>query len=57
MNLRRKASETLENVTEASKKTVEATEWATVALVAVAAVAVLALAISTIALREIRYEH
>lgn len=57
MNLRKQAKETLENVTVASKKTVEATEWATVALIAVAAVAVLALTISTIALRETRYEH
>lgn len=50
MNLRKKAKETLEDVSRASGKVVDSTEWATVALVAVAAVSVFALAIAVVAL-------
>lgn len=43
------ARETLEDVQTASKKVIETTEWATVALIAVSAVSVLALGIATAA--------
>lgn len=56
MNLRKKASKTLEDVSEASKSVIEGTEWATVALVAVAAVSLLALAVATTALISARGE-
>lgn len=56
MNIRGKAHRalddarsTLDDVSEASKKIVATTEWATVALVAVAAVSLLALGIATAA--------
>lgn len=50
MKIRTKASETLDDVTAASRKVVETTEWATVALIAVAAVSVLALGVACVAL-------
>jgi hypothetical protein len=40
----------MSDVSDAAKKTIATTEWATVALVAVAAVAVLALGVAVIAL-------
>jgi hypothetical protein len=43
------ARETLTDVQTASKKVIETTEWATVALVAVSAVSLLALGIATAA--------
>lgn len=46
MNLRRKAGDALTDVSEASQRVVETTEWATVALIAVSAVSLLALAIA-----------
>lgn len=52
MNLRRQARETLDDVSDASKKIVSSTEWATVALVAVAAVSILALGIGIVALHR-----
>lgn len=54
MNLRKKASKTLEDVSDAAEKVVDSTEWATVALVGVAAVSVLALAIGIAALTTAR---
>lgn len=64
MNIRRqakeaidKASDTLENVSTASKKVVASTEWATVALVAVAALSVVALAVGVIALGKANNVH
>lgn len=54
MNLRRKAKDALEDVSEASRQVVDSTQWATVALVAVAAVAVLALGVGLVALAERR---
>lgn len=50
MNIRAKAKETLTDVSDASKKVVETTNWATVALIAVAAVSVLALGVGVVAL-------
>lgn len=50
MNLRRQAKETLEDVTTASRRVVDSTEWATVALVSVSAVSVLALVVAVAAL-------
>jgi hypothetical protein len=50
MNLRRQAHETMTNVTDASKKVVESSNWATVALIGVAAVSLLALGVAVIAL-------
>lgn len=52
MNLRRQAQETLEHVTDASKKTIETTEWATVALITVSAVSLTALVIALVALNK-----
>lgn len=43
------ARETLDDVSEASKKVVATTEWATVALIAVSAVSLLALGLATAA--------
>lgn len=50
LNLRRQASETMTDVSDAAKKTITTTEWATVALVAVAGVSLLALAVALVAL-------
>lgn len=50
LNLRRQASETMTEVSDAAKKTITTTEWATVALVAVAGVSLLALAVALVAL-------
>lgn len=52
LNLRRQASETMTDVSDAAKKTISTTEWATVALVAVAGVSLLALALAVIALNR-----
>jgi hypothetical protein len=52
MNLRKKAQETLDDVSDASRRVVDSTEWATIALVAVAAVSVVALAVAVTALNE-----
>jgi hypothetical protein len=52
MNLRKQAKETLEHVTDASKKTIETTEFATAALIAVSAVSLLALVIAVVALKK-----
>jgi len=52
MNLRRKAQETLDDVSDASRRVVDSTEWATVALVAVAAVSLVALAVAVAALHD-----
>lgn len=49
MNLRNQAKDTLDDVTEASRRVVETTEWAAVALIAVAAVSLFALGIGTAA--------
>jgi hypothetical protein len=52
MNLRKKAEETLSDVSDAAERVVDSTEWATVALVAVAAVSLLALGIAVTALHD-----
>ena len=49
MKLRSQASQALEDVSGASRRVVETTEWATVALIAVSAVSLLALGIGTAA--------
>ena len=49
MKLRSQAKETLDDVSVASRRVVETTEWATVALIAVAAVSLFALGIGTAA--------
>lgn len=54
MNLRKKAQETLSDVSDASRQVVDSTQWATVALVGVAAVSVLALAVGLTALAVAR---
>lgn len=54
MNLRRRAHATLEDVSDASKKVIETTEFGTVALIAVSAVAILALGIGIYALTRTR---
>lgn len=50
MNLRKKASETLESVATASESVIGTTEWATVALIGVAALSLLGLAVGLVAL-------
>lgn len=50
MTLRRQAKDSLESVTDASKKVINTTEWATVALITVSAVSLIALGIAIIAL-------
>ena len=57
MNLRRQAREALEDVSDASKKIVTSTEWATVALIAVATVSILALGIGIIAIHKAGKKH
>lgn len=52
MNLRKKAKETLSDVSDAAERVVDSTEWATIALVAVAAVSLLALGIAITALTD-----
>lgn len=52
MNLRKKARETLESMTEASEQVIETTNWATVALVAVAGLSLLGLAVGLVALSK-----
>ena len=54
MNLRKKAQETMSDVSDASRQVVDSTQWATVALVAVAGVSVLALLIGVAALTSTR---
>lgn len=54
MNLRKRAKDTLDDVSDASRQVVDSTQWATVALVAVAAVSVLALAVGIVALADSR---
>lgn len=50
MGIRDKAKQTMTDVSDASKKVVETTNWATVALIAVAAVSVLALGVGVAAI-------
>jgi hypothetical protein len=50
MNIRQKAKNTMDDVSDASKKVVETANWSTVALIAVAAVSVLALGVGLAAL-------
>lgn len=52
MRLGSKAKETLDDVSTASKKVVETTEFATIALIAVAGVAVFALILAVCALQK-----
>jgi hypothetical protein len=52
MGLREKAKTTMTDVSDASKKVVETTNWATVALIAVAAVSVLALGVGVVAITK-----
>lgn len=47
MKLREKAATAAQDVSEASRRVVETTEWATVALIAVSAVSLLALLVGT----------
>lgn len=53
LNLRKQASETLTDITDASKKVVTTTEQASIALLAVAAVSLLALGVAVIALEVV----
>lgn len=50
MNLRRKAKEALEDVSDAARTTVDTTQWATVALVCVSAVSLVALSIALLSI-------
>jgi hypothetical protein len=53
LNLRKQASDTLSEITDASKKVVTTTEQASIALLAVAAVSLLALGVAFIALEVV----
>jgi hypothetical protein len=53
LNLRKQASETLSEITDASKKVVTTTEQASIVLLAVAAVSLLALGVAFIALEVV----
>lgn len=57
MNLRKRAAETLQDVSSASKKIEETADWASIALCVVAGVAVLALITAVIALERASYER
>jgi hypothetical protein len=52
LNLRRQASETFTDVSDASRKVMTSAEWATVAMISVTIVAVLALSVAVIALER-----
>lgn len=52
MKIRTQVKDTLTDVSDASRKVVASTEWATVALIAVAVVSILALTLSVVALTE-----
>lgn len=56
-NLWKQAGETMEDVSVASKKVGETSEWAGVALFAVAGVSLLALLVAVIALERASYER
>jgi len=57
MNLRKRAAETLQDVSNASKKFEETADWAGIALCVVAGVAVLALFTAILALERASYER
>lgn len=52
LTISKKARETMEDVSTASRRVVETSEWATVALIAVAAVSLLALTVAVVALAK-----
>lgn len=52
-----KAKDTLDDVSDASKKVVETTNWATVALVAVAALSLIGLTVGVVALSRSTRAH
>jgi len=52
MNLHRKARETLNDLSTASKQVVETSEWATIALVCVSVVSIAALVVGVMALNR-----
>lgn len=55
LKLTRQAKETLEDVSTASRRVVDTTEWASVALITVAAVSLLALTVAIVALNRSSY--
>jgi len=55
-SLRKRAKETLADVSDASKTVIVTTQWATIALIAVTAVSVLALGISLYTLSKVSNE-
>lgn len=56
LNLRKQASETMNDVSEASKKITDTTEWAAVAIFAALGIAVVALAVAIVALERSGHE-
>lgn len=52
MNLRRKAKDALQDVSDASAQVIDTSQWATVALVSVCMVSVLALVVAVAALNR-----
>ena len=55
LKLTRQAKETLEDVSTASRRVVDTTEWASVALITVAAVSLLALTVAIVSLNRSGY--
>lgn len=57
VNLRKRAAETMEDVSATSKKIADTADWATLALISIAGVAVVALLIAVVALERASYER
>jgi hypothetical protein len=57
LNLKKRAAETLQDVSSASKKIEETADWAAIALCVVAGVAAVALLTAVIALERASYER
>lgn len=57
VNLRKRAAETMEDVSVASKRISDTADWASLALLAVAGVSVIAIMISLVALERSSYDR
>lgn len=57
LNVRKRAVQTMEDVSVASKKIADTADWASLALIAVAGVSALALLIAVVALERASYER
>jgi len=57
LNLRKRAAETLEDVSDASKRIGQTADWASLALLAVAGLSIVALFTAVVALERASYER